>query len=161
MGKRAAAVVLALDVLKGYLPATAGRYLGVGPVVVEALALAPMTGHIVALGGRGGAALAGGVVAVDPLAFMLLLPVWVGATIRRDNARGALAACLLYPGLRWSLGRSNESVAITCLAPVFLIYARLRGPGWSSRPLSPPLLWRRLIYDAELQQAGGLPERRR
>jgi hypothetical protein len=155
MGKKAAAVVLTLDVLKGYVPATVAGRVGAGPVTVEILALAPMAGHVAVLGGRGGAALAGGVVAVDPLAFLLLLPIWVGATLKNDNARGALAACLVYPGLRRALGHGRATVAITCLAPVFLIYGRLRGPGWEAKPLTAPLLWRRLTCDAELPEVGG------
>jgi glycerol-3-phosphate acyltransferase PlsY len=158
MGKKAAAVVLVLDVLKGYAPATVARRAGAGPEVVEVLALTPMAGHIAVLGGRGGAALAGGVIAVDPAAFVLLLPIWVGATVKNDNARGALAACLVYPALRKVLGRSNAAVAITCLAPLLLIYARLRGPGWTAKPLTRSLLWRRLTCDAEIPRAGGLSE---
>jgi glycerol-3-phosphate acyltransferase PlsY len=145
-------VVLTVDVLKGYLPVTLGRAAGAGPITIEALALAPMAGHIAVVRGRGGAALAGGVGAVDPSAFVLLCPVWVGATIKKDNARGALVACLLYPILRWLLGRSNASVAVSCLAPAGLIYARLRGPGWGSGPLTPRLLWRRLTCDSELPE---------
>ncbi len=152
MGKKAAAVVLAVDVLKGYLPVTLGRAFGAGPITTEALALAPMVGHIVVVKGRGGAALAGGLGAVDPLSFVLLCPIWVGATIKRDNARGALVACLFYPVLRWLLGRNRASVAVSCLAPAGLIYARLRGPGWGAGPLTPRLLWRRLTYDSELSE---------
>jgi acyl phosphate:glycerol-3-phosphate acyltransferase len=151
MGRRAGVAVLTADVLKGYLPATLGRAAGAGPLTVEALALAPMAGHILVVKGRGGAALAGGVVAVDPLAFVLLCPIWVGATLKKDNARGVLVACLFYPVLRRLLGRSTAAVAVTCAAPVAMIYARLRGPGWGARPLTPALLWRRLTYDAELE----------
>jgi acyl phosphate:glycerol-3-phosphate acyltransferase len=152
MGKRAAAVVLTVDVLKGYLPVSLGRVCGAGPITTEALALAPMAGHIAVVRGRGGAALAGGVGAVDPLAFLLLCPIWVGATIKKDNARGALVACLFYPVLRWLLGRSRASVAVSCLAPAGLVYSRLRGPGWGAGDLTPQLLWRRLTYDSELPE---------
>jgi glycerol-3-phosphate acyltransferase PlsY len=155
MGTRVAALVLAADVLKGYLPVTLGRAYGAGPLTVEVLALAPMAGHVAVLKGRGGAALAGGVGAVDPLSFLLLCPIWVGATLKRDNARGALVACLFYPVLRGLLGRGRASVAVSCLAPACLVYARVRGPGWGVRPLTPPLLWRRLTCDAELLEPEG------
>jgi glycerol-3-phosphate acyltransferase PlsY len=154
MGKKAAAAVLAVDVLKGSLPVVLGRDAGAGRLTVEALALAPMAGHVAVLKGRGGAALAGGVAAVDPAAFLLLAPIWVGATIKRDNARGALVACLFYPVLRLLLGRSRAGVAVSSLAPVLLIYARLRGVGWKHAPLTSALLWQRLTRDAELPAPG-------
>ncbi len=155
LGKKAAMAVFTGDALKGLLPAVIGRSVGADQWVVDCMMLAPVAGHVTVVGGKGVAALAGAMPAADPLAFAMICPIWVGATFKRDHARGVLVACSLYPVARWLLGRGRLSVMLGATAPLSLVYARLRGPGWGKRELNSRVLWQRLVCDAELTSDSG------
>lgn len=149
MGKKAAVAVFTADALKGLLPPLLGRAAGAGPITIDALMLAPLAGHVVVGGGRGVAILAGSVLAADPPGFAIILPIWVAPTVKNEHARGVLVACLLFPVVRWLLGRSKARVALAAGVPLLLVYARLRGPGWADTRWTPRLVWSRLTCDAE------------
>ena len=149
MGKKAAIAVFTADALKGVVPPLLGRAAGAGPITIDALMLAPLAGHVVVGGGRGVAILAGSVLAADPPAFAIILPVWVAPTIKNEHARGVLVGCLLFPVTRWLLGRGKVQVALGAGVPLLLVYARLRGPGWADTRWTPRLVWSRLTCDAE------------
>jgi glycerol-3-phosphate acyltransferase PlsY len=155
LGKKAAMAVFAGDALKGLLPAVIGRVTGADSWVIDSLMLAPVVGHVTVVGGKGVATLAGAMPAADPLAFAMICPIWVGATFKKDHARGVLVACSLYPVTRWLLGRGRVSVVLGAAAPLSLVYARLRGPGWGKRELNSRVLWERLVVDAELTSDSG------
>ena len=149
MGKKAAAAVFTADALKGLAPALVGRATGAGPLTVDALMIAPFAGHILVGRGRGVATLAGSLLGADPPGFFIILPVWVLPSIKRDHGRGVLVACLLLPVVRGLLGMGKARVAIGALVPLFLIYGRLRGPGWSGTRWTPELVWWRVTRDAD------------
>ena len=142
-------VVFTVDAVRGLLPPLLGRIAGAGPLTIDALMVAPIAGHVTVGRGRGVATLAGSLLADDPAAFAMILPAWVIPTIKRDHARGVLAACLLYPATRWLLRRGSAPVAVSALVPLLLIYGRLRGPGWAHTRWTPALAWWRITRDAD------------
>jgi len=149
MGRKAAVTVFTGDAVKGLAPPLLGRAAGADAVIVDALMLAPLAGHIAVGGGRGVATLCGSVLAGDPAGFFIVLPVWVIPSVKRDHARGVLAACLLFPLVRLLRGRSKTSVMMGALVPLFLIYGRLRGPGWAGTRWTSDLVWSRITCDAD------------
>jgi acyl phosphate:glycerol-3-phosphate acyltransferase len=149
MGKKTAIAVFTADALKGLLPPLLGRAAGADPITVDALMLAPPAGHVLVGGGRGVAILAGSVLAADPIGFAIVLPIWVAPTARSDHARGVLVACLLFPVVRWLLGRGKVRVALGAAVPLLLVYGRLRGPGWTGTRWTLRLVWWRLTRDAD------------
>ncbi len=153
MGKKAGMAVFTADALKGLLPPLLGRATGAGPITVDALMLAPLAGHITVGGGRGVATLAGSILAADPPGFAITLPIWVAPTAKNDHARGVLVACLLFPLVRWLLGRGEARVALGAGVPLLLVYGRLRGPGWTGTQWTPRLVWWRFTRDAEPPEA--------
>ncbi len=149
VGKPAGVAVFTADALKGLLPPLIGRAAGAGPLTVDALMLAPLAAHITVGRGRGVATLAGSVLAADPPAYAIVLPVWVIPSARDDHARGVLVACLLFPLVRLLLGRGWARAAMGAGVPLLLIYGRLRGPEWSRTGWTPERVWWRLTCDAE------------
>ena len=149
VGKPAGMAVFTADALKGLLPPLIGRAAGAGPLTVDALMLAPLAAHITVGGGRGVATLAGSVLAADPPAYAIVLPIWVIPSARNDHARGVLVACLLFPFIRLLLGRGWARAAMGAGVPLLLIYGRLRGPEWSRTQWTPERVWWRLTSDAE------------
>ncbi len=156
MGKKAAVAVFTGDALKGLVPPLVGRAAGADPVTVDALMLAPLAGHITVGGGRGVAALCGSVLAGDPPGFFITLPVWVIPTAKKEHARGVLVACLMFPLVRWWLGRGKARIALGTLVPLLLIYGRLRGQGWAGTQWTPNLLWARITCDADSTRGGDM-----
>jgi glycerol-3-phosphate acyltransferase PlsY len=149
LGKKAAIAVFTADALKGLLPPLLGRAAGADPITIDALMLAPLAGHVVVGGGRGVAIMAGSVLAADPPGFATILPIWVAPTATNDHARGVLAACLLFPVVRWLLGRGKVRVVLGTGVPLLLVYGRLRGPGWADTQWTLRSVWWRLTCDAE------------
>jgi glycerol-3-phosphate acyltransferase PlsY len=149
LGRRTGIAVFTADALKGLLPPLLGRAAGAGALTVDALMLAPLAGHIGVGGGRGVATLAGSVLAADPPAYAIVLPIWVIPSTRHDHARGVLLACLLFPFVRLLLGRGWMRAGMGAGVPLLLIYGRLRGPGWKGTRWTLKLLRWRISRDAE------------
>ncbi len=82
LGKKAGVVVLVCDMLKGYIPAFIAADVSSTPGSAIFIAAAPVVGHMysVFLKGRGGKGIATGagvVLALVPLAFGIILVVWI------------------------------------------------------------------------------------
>lgn len=109
LGTRAGVVVLVLDMLKGFVPAVlAAAYFD--PWAAIFIAGAPVVGHMYSVflkgsGGKGVATGAGVVLALVPLAFALILAVWLTlvATTRYVSV-ASLTAAVLVPVLVILLG---------------------------------------------------------
>ena len=65
VGWKAGALVLALDALKAYAPATTARVAGAGNNEVAAIGVSAMCGHIAVVKGRGAASALGAAFAMD------------------------------------------------------------------------------------------------
>lgn len=130
-GKKAAIITLLGDVLKGSLPVVGARWLGMGPVIVAAVAFAALLGHIYPIffrfrGGKGVATAFGVLVAMNPLAGLGLLGVWLFvAVVFRYSSLAALTAAAAAPVL----------MAVTAHAHVWLYCLVTLG-------ISVLLLWR-------------------
>jgi len=117
--KKAAAITLLLDALKGWLPvwwvATYGPDWGLGAGSVALVGLAAFLGHLFPVffrfkGGKGVATAAGVLLAYDPWLGLLILLTWVGvAVVFRYSSLAAIVATLAAPffylfgdGMLWS-----------------------------------------------------------
>jgi acyl phosphate:glycerol-3-phosphate acyltransferase len=124
LGKKAGVVVLVCDMLKGFVPAfVAAHILHLNPWVTIFIAAAPVVGHMysVFLKGRGGKGVATGaavVLALVPLAFGIILVVWIVLILTtRYVSLASLAATFLVPvlviALRYPLPWEIAAVLVT------------------------------------------------
>lgn len=114
--RRAAALTLVLDALKGAVPV-----LMFSPdLVAQAAAIGAMLGHCLSFwvgfrGGKGVATFLGIMLALAPLAGLAICATWLaGAALSRISSVGALAATAAAP-LWLLLSGSNEAVAVAIL----------------------------------------------
>jgi len=130
VGRRAAAVTLAADVLKGAVAVWAAAALSPTPEAPVWVAAATVLGHVfpVYLGFRGGKGVATGFGVLMALHFMtalLTVGVWLAAwRLSRTSAVGALAAYAVLPALAWWLGRGRPELFPFACALAVLIWLR-------------------------------------
>jgi glycerol-3-phosphate acyltransferase PlsY len=104
LGKKAGAVVMVCDILKGYIPAAVAAALFT-PWAAIFIAAAPVLGHIYSIflkgrGGKGIATGAGVVLALVPLAFAIIFTTWlVLIVVTRYVSVASLTAAVLVPVL--------------------------------------------------------------
>ena len=129
-GWRWGGICLALDFLKGFLPAVTGWRLGevldVGPDKLFAIAwgVAAIIGHIFPVylrfkGGKGVATSFGVVTAVSPIATGIALIVWaVTVAVSRYISLGSMLAASAYAitAIALSRGRLGSGLVVTCFA---------------------------------------------
>ena len=110
-GKKAAALTLAGDCLKGLLPVLAAWWLGVTPLAVAATGFAAFIGHCYPVffgfrGGKGVATAIGAAVAFDWIAGALLIGGWLLiARVFRVSSLAAIVAFAVLPFIiywRWA-----------------------------------------------------------
>lgn len=110
-GKIVGAAVLVLDVAKGALPTLAGRALGRPEIIVGAIALAVVFGHVFPVflgfrGGKGVATAAGALGALAPLPLFLVLVVFVVVVVlTRYVSLGSVIAALSFVPAAWLTNR--------------------------------------------------------
>ena len=111
LGKKAGVVVLVGDMLKGFVPAfVAAHVFHLDPWITIFIAAAPVVGHMYSMflkgsGGKGVATGAGVVLALVPLAFGIIILVWVLLTLTtRYVSLASLVAALLVPMLVFTFG---------------------------------------------------------
>jgi acyl phosphate:glycerol-3-phosphate acyltransferase len=128
-GKRAAALVLLGDMLKGVLPVLLARLLGVSDVVLALVGLAAFLGHLYPVffgfkGGKGVATSLGVLLGLSWLVGLAALATWLAVALGlRYSSLAAIVSAVLAP------------VYMTWLAPV---------PSWIAAVavMSAVLLWR-------------------
>jgi glycerol-3-phosphate acyltransferase PlsY len=104
LGKKAGAVVMICDILKGYVPAAIAAALFT-PWAAIFIAAAPVLGHMYSIflkgrGGKGIATGAGVVLALVPLAFVIIFATWIVLIVAtRYVSVASLVAALLVPVL--------------------------------------------------------------
>ncbi len=102
-GKKLAATVLLLDVLKGTFPVLLAMLLGVTIDWLAAIALAAFLGHLYPVffefkGGKGVATALGGLLALSPLLALTILATWlVVFLVSRISSLSAIVAATLAP----------------------------------------------------------------
>jgi glycerol-3-phosphate acyltransferase PlsY len=127
-GKRAAAVTLAGDFLKGFLPVLLAHLVGLNEIGLALTAIAAFLGHLYPLffgfaGGKGVATAFGTILGLSwPLA-LLVSGTWSFMTILfRISSLSALTAAVLTPLFGWLLGLSWLYMsAILCMV-ILLIW---------------------------------------
>ena len=104
LGKKAGSIVMVCDILKGYIPAAIAAALFT-PWAAIFIAAAPVIGHIYSIflkgrGGKGIATGAGVVLALVPLAFIIIFATWIALNLlTRYVSVASLVAAVLVPVL--------------------------------------------------------------
>ncbi len=102
-GKKLAAIVLVIDILKGVLPVVIACVLGLNQTWLAATALAAFIGHLYPVffsfkGGKGVATALGGFLALSPLMAGATLLTWIVVfAVSRISSLSALTAAALTP----------------------------------------------------------------
>lgn len=126
-GKGAAALTLALDMLKGWAPVALGRTLGASDVQVAGVALAAFLGHLYPVflrfrGGKGVATFLGVLLALLPKVAFLVAGVWLLiAAVFRYSSLAALVAAAASPLLVWLLDGRRGFVALAVVLSGFIL----------------------------------------
>lgn len=131
VGKRAAALTLLGDLLKGFLPTLAALLLGGSELLVAGVGLAAVLGHNWSVylrfaGGKGVATSFGALLAMTPLPALLGFLVWLGVVlVFRYTSLAALAASVCIPPLIFFSIGSGPYFTFSLLATL-LIFVRHR-----------------------------------
>jgi acyl phosphate:glycerol-3-phosphate acyltransferase len=131
VGKGAAALTLVGDIGKGVLAVALARWTDAGAVVVAAVGLAAVLGHLFPawsgfLGGKGVATTLGVVLGAMPSVGGVLLLIWIAvAAITRYSSLAALVATAAMPLLVWLLD-GRPTMAALSGALLVLVFVRHR-----------------------------------
>lgn len=128
LGKKAGVAVLVGDMLKGYVPAVIAAHF-FNPWLAIFIAAAPVVGHMYSVflkgsGGKGVATGAGVVLALVPLAFGIIIVVWVLLILTtRYVSLASLVATLLVPVLVFGFGHPLPYEIAGVLVTVVIFWA--------------------------------------
>jgi glycerol-3-phosphate acyltransferase PlsY len=131
-GKKAAALTLLGDVLKGVVPVLVARALGVEVPILALVVLAVFVGHVFPVfhrfkGGKGVATAFGALIALNLWVGLLLVASWmVVAFATRYSSLSAITVSVLAPFYVWWLTRSGVLIAATAVMALLLLW-RHRG----------------------------------
>lgn len=126
-GKGAAALTLALDMLKGWAPVALGRIVGASDALVAGVGLAAFLGHLYPVflrfrGGKGVATFLGVLLALLPKVAFLVAGVWLLiAAVFRYSSLAALVAAAASPLLVWLLDGRRGFVALAVVLSGFIL----------------------------------------
>lgn len=127
-GKKAAAITLFGDMLKGLLPVLLARVAGVDDSVVAATAMAAFLGHLYPLffgfhGGKGVATALGVLLGVSwPVAVALLLTWLVMAKVFKISSLSALTAAVLSPAYMWFFEPGSIFISLSIAIALLLLW---------------------------------------
>ncbi|MDH5302318.1 MAG: glycerol-3-phosphate 1-O-acyltransferase PlsY [Gammaproteobacteria bacterium] len=125
-GKKAAAITLAGDALKGVPPTLLAIFLGVEPHIVALVGAAAFIGHLYPVffgfkGGKGVATAAGVIMCISWPAGLTVLATWLAAAkLSKISSIGALTAAALAPVYMWYFTQSPEYTAMNVVLSVLL-----------------------------------------
>ncbi len=127
-GKKAAAITLLGDFLKGLLPVMLAQAIGVTDAVLAAVALAAFLGHLYPIffgfmGGKGVATALGVLLGISwPVALACLATWVVMAKVFKVSSLSALTAAVLSPLYMWLLEPAQVFLAMNFVIAVLLIW---------------------------------------
>jgi glycerol-3-phosphate acyltransferase PlsY len=127
-GKKLAAMVLVIDILKGVLPVVIACLVGLNQTWLAATALAAFMGHLYPVffdfqGGKGVATALGGFLALSPLMAGATLLTWIAVfAVSRISSLSALTAAALTPLYSIWIIESVTARWIVLAMAVLLIY---------------------------------------
>ena len=149
VGWKAGALVLALDALKAYAPATVARVAGAGDNEVAAVGISAMCAHIGVVKGRGAASALGAAFAMDPAMMSIGCVPLVGGSLLHRHAEAVTATALALPFISLALHRSPRRALGPLLLITVLFAARLRGSSGAPLPDSSEVIWNRFLLDRD------------
>lgn len=126
-GKKLAAVVLIIDVLKGVIPVLAGRLLGVDIEILALIALFAFLGHLYPVffqfkGGKGVATALGAFLALSPLMALAALITWlIVFSLSKISSLSAIIAAVLAPLFSFWLVDSGFATGMVLLIALLLL----------------------------------------
>ncbi len=127
-GKKAAALTLCGDLIKGVIPIVVARWLGAEGWILAAVALATFLGHLYPVyfgfrGGKGVATAMGILLALMPLLGLSVLGVWivVFAVMRVSSLAALLAATSSIP-LVFALSASSSLHALIIVLVILILW---------------------------------------
>lgn len=127
-GKKAAAVTLFGDFLKGLLPVLIGLVLQVEPLVLALIGLAAFIGHLYPIffgfqGGKGVATALGVILGLSWQVALAALLTWLlMAKVFRISSLSALTAAILTPLYCWLLAPQTEYIMLFSVISLLLIW---------------------------------------
>lgn len=127
-GKKAAAITLAGDMLKGLIPALVASLMGMPHGIIAAAGLAAFLGHLFPIfygfkGGKGVATLLGVLLGIDWMVGAATMGVWVVMAITfKVSSLSALTAALLAPAIAYYLLGSKFMAAIIAIMTTLLFW---------------------------------------
>lgn len=127
-GRKAAALTLTGDVLKGVVPVLVARAADLPPGAVALVGLAAFLGHLYPAffsfkGGKGVATALGVLLAMEPYLGAAVLFTWIAvAGVSRYSSLAALVASVLAPGYAWALSGDRGVVGAVALMAVLLVW---------------------------------------
>lgn len=127
-GKRAAAITLVGDFLKGLLPVWIAQLAGASDMGIAATGLAAFLGHLYPLffgfqGGKGVATAFGVILGLSPWAALAALATWLMvALLTRLSSLAALTAATLTPLYLWLLAMPGAYLIATIVMVSLLIW---------------------------------------
>jgi glycerol-3-phosphate acyltransferase PlsY len=126
--KKAAAVTLVGDFLKGLLPVLIGLALGAEPLVLALIGMAAFLGHLYPIffgfqGGKGVATALGVILGLSwPVAVAALLTWLLMAKVFKISSLSALTAAILTPLYCWLLAPQIEYIILFSVLSLLLIW---------------------------------------
>jgi len=127
-GKKAAAITLLGDALKGLLPVLLAKALGVDSLVLALVVFAAFLGHLYPIffafkGGKGVATTFGVTLGVDWILGLAVSGTWfVVYKISKISSLSALVAAVLTPAYVWFIIEDKYLVAVFVLISVILLW---------------------------------------
>lgn len=121
VGKRLGILTLLADTAKGYVPVFIALRMGLTPATVAVVALAAFLGHLYPVflrfkGGKGVATAFGALLALDPLATLILIGVFAFVVVcSRRISPGSIAAAWAAPFALWSVSAPPAFIAMSAL----------------------------------------------
>jgi len=127
-GKKAAAIALLGDMIKGVIPVLAAQLLGADNLTLGLVGFAAFIGHLYPLffnfkGGKGVATAFGVYLALDWQMGLAVIFVWlIVAKVFKISSLAALIASAFAPAIIWYLTKNMEWVVITSIITVMLTW---------------------------------------
>lgn len=127
-GKKAAAIVLLGDGLKGFLPVFIGLQLGLDEQALALIALSAFLGHVYPVffgfkGGKGVATFIGGLLALNYLIGLGFIATWLFvAKVLKISSLSALIATLLTPIYSYFLSQQLTTTYIVSIICLWIFY---------------------------------------
>ena len=127
-GKKAAAITLTGDMLKGLIPVLIAQAAGVSPLTLALVAMAAFLGHLYPFffgfqGGKGVATAFGVLAGLSWQVTLAVLATWlVMALLFRISSLAALTAAALSPLFAWWLAPHTEYIVMMAIMALMLIW---------------------------------------